>query len=167
MNLIGDNMEKILIGKIVNTHGIKGEIRIISNFPYKEKVFKIGNSIIVDDKDYIIMSYRVHKGFDMVTLDGYSDINDVLFLMKKDVYVDKDLLELNDNEILDEELIKYDIYTKDGKKGFIKEIFYASENNKIMRVEFDHEVLVPFNSPMIISIDKKEKRSIIKLIECM
>ena len=30
-------MELIKIGKIVNTHGIKGELRILSKFPYKEK----------------------------------------------------------------------------------------------------------------------------------
>ena len=63
----GINMNKIIIGKYVNTHGIKGEIRIKSNFKYKDKVFKIGNKIIID-KPYEIMSYRVHKGFDMVTL---------------------------------------------------------------------------------------------------
>ena len=32
-------MDKVYIGKIVSTHGIKGEIRILSDFPYKDKVF--------------------------------------------------------------------------------------------------------------------------------
>ena len=36
---VGGLMEYIKIGKIVNTHGIKGEIRLLSNFKYKEKVF--------------------------------------------------------------------------------------------------------------------------------
>ena len=36
-------MNKVYIGKIVNTHGIKGELRILSDFPYKDKVFKINN----------------------------------------------------------------------------------------------------------------------------
>ena len=31
--------EFIYVGKIVNTHGIKGEIRILSDFEYKNKVF--------------------------------------------------------------------------------------------------------------------------------
>ena len=38
-------MNKIFIGKVVNTHGIKGEIRILSDFPYKDKVF------ILNDKE--------------------------------------------------------------------------------------------------------------------
>ena len=160
-------MNKIYIGKIVSTHGIKGELKIKSNFDFKDKVFKLGNSLIIDDKDYVIKSYRVHKNFDMVTLDDYHDINEVLFLLKKDVYYDKDKLDLNNNEILDEDLIKYTVLTKDGKKGIIKEIFSASESNKIIRCEFDHEVLIPMNSPMIVDIDKGKKEVIVELIEGM
>ena len=160
-------MEKVFVGKIVKTHGIKGEIRIISQFPYKEKVFQVGNKLWIDNQEYTIMSYRVHKGYDMVTFEGYSDINDVLFLMKKEVYVDKEALQLNDEEVLDEDLIHYSVLTKDGRRGIIKEIFYASETNKILRVELDHEVLIPIHSPMILQINKKDKTVLIELIEGM
>ena len=71
-------MELIKIGKIVNTHGIKGEIRIISDFKYKKDVFKVGNILYVDDDKLEINSYRVHKNFDMVTFNGINDINEVL-----------------------------------------------------------------------------------------
>ncbi len=160
-------MNKVYIGKIVSTHGIKGELKILSDFPYKDKVFVVGNKIIIDNEDYEIKSYRVHKNFDMVTLNDYKDINEVLFLLKKEVYFDKDKLSLNDNEILDEDLIKYNVLTKDGKKGIIKEIFMASPDNKILRVEFDHEVLIPVNSPMIVEINKENKELIVELIEGM
>ena len=160
-------MDKVYIGKIVSTHGIKGEIRILSDFPYKNKVFVVGNKIIIDDKEYEIKSYRVHKNFDMVTLDDYHDINEVLFLMKKNVYFDKDSLNLNDNEILDEELITYEVLTNDGKKGIIKEIFMASSNNKIIRVMLDKEYLIPVNSPMLEKIDKKNKCIVVNIIEGM
>ena len=72
-------MDKIYIGKVVKPHGIKGEIRIFSDFPFKDKVFVIGNKLIIDDKTYEIKSYRVHKGYDMVTLDDFSDINQIMF----------------------------------------------------------------------------------------
>ena len=98
-------MNKIYIGKIVSTHGIKGELRILSNFQFKDKVFKVDNKLIIDDKEYIIKSYRVHKKFDMVTLNDFNDINQVLYLLKKDVYFDRDNLELENNEILDSNLI--------------------------------------------------------------
>ena len=160
-----NSMEKVYIGKIVSTHGIKGEIKIISDFPYKDKVFKLGNKLIIDEKEYEIKSYRVHKHFDMVKLNNYNDINEVLFLMKKKVYFYKEDLNLNDNEILDEELMKFEVLTTTGKRGIIKEIFLASPKNKIIRVLFDKEVLIPINSPMIKEINKKEKNIVVELIE--
>lgn len=160
-------MDKVYIGKIVNTHGIKGELRILSDFPYKDKVFKINNKLIIDDKNYTIKSYRVHKNYDMVTLDDYKDINEVLFLLKKQVYFNKEDLLLNDKEILDEDLIRYKVIAKDGKYGTIKEIFMASPSNKILRVELDKEILVPFNSPMIVNIDKEKEEITIDIIDGM
>ena len=160
-------MDKVYIGKIVNTHGIKGELRILSDFPYKDKVFKINNKLIIDNKEYIIKSYRVHKNYDMVTLDDYKDINEVLFLLKKQVYFNKEDLLLNDKEILDEDLIRYKVIAKDGKCGTIKEIFMASPSNKILRVELDKEILVPFNSPMIVNIDKEKEKITIDIIDGM
>lgn len=160
-------MEKVYVGKIVSTHGIKGEIRILSDFEYKDKVFIVGKKIIVDDKEYIIKSYRHHKNFEMVTLNDYNDINDVLFLMKKKVFIDKSEIELLDNEVLDEELVTYKVITTDGKEGHIEEIFFASSSNKIIRVMLDKEVLVPTNSPMIKEIRKDKKEIIIELISGM
>ena len=50
-------MGKVYVGKIVSTHGIKGEIKILSGFNFKDKVFKIGNKLIIDDKEYEIKSF--------------------------------------------------------------------------------------------------------------
>ncbi len=158
-------MDKIYIGKIVSTHGIKGELKILSDFEYKSKVFVVDKRIIIDDKEYTIKSYRVHKNFDMVTLDDYKDINEVLFLLKKNVYVSKDELNLNNDEILDSELIEYKVLTNTGKIGIIKEIFKASETNKILRVLFDKEVLIPYS--FIKSIDKNKKEITVELIDGM
>ena len=82
-------MNKIVIGKYVTTHGIKGEIRIKSDFNEKDKVFKVGNEIIID-KPYVINSYRVHKGYDMVTLVGVNRIEDIINLKNSLVYIDRD-----------------------------------------------------------------------------
>ena len=150
-------MEKIYLGKIVSTHGIKGELKIKSRFPYKKKAFKVGNHLLIDNKEYEIKTYRVHKDYDMVTLDNYHYINEVLFLLKKQVYIKKEELELEKEEVLDEDLYTYQALTTTGKKGIIKEIFYASPTNKVMRILFEKEVLVPLNSPLVkIDVDKKE-----------
>ncbi len=160
-------MDKVYIGKIVNTHGIKGEIRILSDFLYKDKAFKVGTNIIIDEVTYKINSYRKHKQFDMITLDGFNDINQVLFLMKKKVYKKRDELKLNSSEILDEDLIKYKVFDKNENNGIIEEIFYASPTNKILRVKFQKEVLIPYNSPMIKKIDTNNKTIEVELIEGM
>lgn len=151
-------MDKIYIGKIVNTHGIKGELRIRSDFLYKDKVFVNGNSLIIDDKKYLIKTYRRHKTFDMVMLDEYNNINQVLFLVGKKVYFDKSLLILGDNEVLDSDLVNYNIVDTNGIELEIEEVFYASSTNKIIRT---NKCLIPFNSPMIKKIDKIKKEIIV------
>ena len=158
---------KVYVGKIVSTHGIKGEIRILSDFDYKEKVFKVGNKLIIENQDYTIKSYRKHKNYDMVTLNNYNNINDVLFLMKKEVYFLKENLNLSSNEVLDEDLMTFTVLTNNNKKGIIKEIFYASQTNKIIRIQLDKEILIPKNSPMIEKIDKEKKEIYIKLLDNM
>lgn len=160
-------MNKIYIGKIVSTHGIKGEIRILSDFEFKENAFKVNSDIIIDDKIYKINSYRKHKNFDMITLDGYTNINDILFLMKKNVYKDKDNLMLDENQILDDDLLKYKVIDQNNNCGTIEEIFFASPTNKILRVMFEKEVLIPFSSPMIKKIDISKKVIEVELIEGM
>ena len=159
-------MNLIYIGKITSTHGIKGELKIKSNFEYKDKVFVIGNKLIIDNKEYIIKSHRVHKGFDMVTLNDYKDINEVLFLLNKKVYISKKNDSISDI-ILDEDLKDFDAVIN-GEKGVIREVFFASSVNKIIRVLINgKEVLVPFNKEFIKNIDKNKKEVKIELIDGM
>ena len=52
-------MNYLYIGKLVNTHGIKGEVRILSNFRHKDKVFVKGFKFYVgkDKKEYVVETY--------------------------------------------------------------------------------------------------------------
>jgi 16S rRNA processing protein RimM len=160
-------MKDVYVGKIVSTHGIKGEVKILSDFEYKDKVFKVGNKLVIDGDEFEIKSYRHHKNFEMVTLNDYKDINEVLFLMKKKVYIKESDILLLDNEVLDDELVTYDVVTTTGETGKILEVFFASSNNKIIRVLLDKEILIPVNSPMLKEVNKKEKKIIIELISGM
>lgn len=150
-------MKNVYVGKVVGTHGIKGEIRIISDFQFKDKVFVVGNSLIINDKDYVIRSYRKHKNFDMVTLNDYNDINEVLCLVRNKVYFDKEKLNLSNEEVLDEDLLEFKVIDKEGRVGKVVEVFLASPTNKIIRVMFGKEYLIPVYSPMLRSIDKINK----------
>ena len=159
-------MTKLYIGKIVNTHGIKGELRIKDNLTTKQKdeIFKIGSNLIIDDKVYKITSYRTHKDYDMVTFDGFNNINEVLFLKGKKVYKSSDEINLNNEDILDSELITYKVITTDEKEGSILDVEETGNNYKILRLLIDNnEVLVPYHKDFV-KIDSNKKEVIVKLL---
>lgn len=147
-------MKKIVIGKYVNTHGIKGEIRIKSNFEYKERVFKVGNEIIID-KPYIITGYRVHKDYDMVTLEGINSINDIINLKNSLVYIDKDKY-LSNNDYLDSDLIGFKV-TNNCLDLIVTDINYINEKKKLLVCE---KKFIPFE--LIDKINYHNKIIIIK-----
>ena len=159
-------MNKLYIGKIVNTHGIKGELRIKDNLTTKQRdeIFKIGSNLIIDDKSYKITSYRVHKDYDMVTFLGLNNINEVLFLKGKKVYKSKNEINLNNEDILDSELITYKVKTTDNIEGKILDIEETGNNYKIIRLLIDEmQVLVPYHKDFV-RIDSNKKEVIVKLL---
>ena len=159
-------MTKIYVGKIVNTHGIKGELRIKDNLTTKQRdeIFKIGSNLIIDDKAYKITSYRVHKDYDMVTFLGFTNINEVLFLKGKSVYKSKDEINLKDEDILDSELITYKVITTDEKVGKLLDIEETGNNYKILRLLINKkQVLVPYHKDFV-KIDSNKKEVIVKLL---
>lgn len=155
-------MEYIYIGKIVNTHGIKGEVRILSRFDYKEKVF-VPNTLIYIGEEKIeekIVSYRKHKSFDMVLLEGINDINDVLKYKGKNVYISSSSLKLSDNEILDEDLIGFTALYEDKEIGIVNDIM--DYGNKVLKI---NESLIPYNENFILKLDKENKKIYLKNVE--
>ena len=159
-------MNKLYIGKIVNTHGIKGELRIKDNLTTKqrEEIFKIGSNLIIDDKSYKITSYRVHKDYDMVTFLGFTNINEVLFLKGKKVYKSKNEINLNNEDVLDSELITYKVKTTDNIEGKILDIEETGNNYKILRLLINNrKTLVPYHRDFV-KIDSNKKEVIVKLL---
>ena len=123
-------MSKIILGKYVNTHGINGEIRIKSHFKYKDRVFKKGNEIIINDVSYIIKSYRVHKDYDMVTLQGINTINEIPFAKNTFVYIIRENY-LDNNDYIDNDLIGFTAYNR-YFEVIVKGILYIKEHKKIL-----------------------------------
>ena len=143
-------MKFINIGKIVNTHGIKGELRILSDFKYKDKVFKKDFKFYIgkDKEEYIVNTYRHHKVFDMVTFDGYNDINEVLKLKGKNVYINNDDLDL-DGEIYIDNLIDYKVIVGDKEIGVVTDVMHMPAND-IIKVG---DILIPYVKEFIIKIE--------------
>ncbi len=72
-------MEYIQIGKIINTHGLKGELKIESWSDFDEIRYRKGKMVyILQNGEYHpfkVRSFRLHKGFPLVTLEGILHIN--------------------------------------------------------------------------------------------
>ena len=151
-------MNKIILGKYVNTHGIKGEIRIKSNFKYKDRVFKQGNEIIINNKVYKISSYRVHKDYDMVTLENIDDINKIPFSKNSFVYIDKDKY-LNKSEYIDSDLIGFMVYNSKIEKKVL-DIVYLNGNKKLLKVIDGY---IPFE--LILNVNLEDKRILIMEVD--
>lgn len=160
-------MEYIHIGKIVNTHGIKGEIRILSDFKYKEKVFQTGKKIYIGKlkEEAIINSYRYHKIFDMITIKDINNINDVLKYKGKNIYTTREDLNLNKNEYLIEDLIGLDVEVD--KKIIGKTIDYIKDKHqdKLVVNKNEKKYIVPFVCDIIETIDLDKHVIIIKNIK--
>ena len=159
-------MELIRIGKIVNTHGIKGELRILSKFPYKDKVFVKNMKVYIDKNNVeVINTYRKHKNFDMVTFAWYNNINDVLKYKGKNVYINKEDIELKQNEYLDEQLIGLDVMYKNMLMGTIGDIERYDKISLIKINGKDRYYLIPYNFNLIDNIDIKNNKIYIKDID--
>ena len=145
-------MEYISVGKIVNTHGIKGELRILSDFELKNQVFIIGKNIYIGDS-FIkeeIASYRKHKEFDMITLKDYNNINQVLKYLRKQVYVKRE--DLNIDKYLMTDLIGFDVYLKEQKIGKIIDFVYNG-SNKLLVVEGLKKFYIPMVEDFVNKVD--------------
>lgn len=155
-------MNFIYIGKIVNTHGIKGEVRIISNFKYKENVFIKNNNLYVG-KSYeklIISNYRKHKNYDQVIFENINDINCVLKYKGENVYINRDEIKLDG--ILNEDLINIDVYDEDKLIGRVTDIISNGAHEIIV---VNNKILIPYVDEFIKKIDIEKKRIDINVIE--
>lgn len=150
--------EYICIGKVSNTHGIKGEIRIKSNFLKKNLVFKkdfrlyFGKNKVQE----VINTYRPHKEFDMVTLKEINNINDVLKYKGTLVYIKRNDLNLNNKEYIIEDLIDCKVIEDKKTLGIIKDFMY-NNGNVLLNVFGDKEFFIPYNEYFIKNVDLENK----------
>lgn len=149
----------LCIGKYVNTHGIKGEIKILSDFEYKDKVFTKGMKIYIGNtyKEYIINSYRHHKIFEMITLEGISNINEIIALKGSFVYINRDSINIDNYVLLD--LIGCIVYDNTKQIGIVKD-YYLDNGNTILEVVGVKTFYIPVKSNYIKNIDIKNKKII-------
>lgn len=83
-----DKQRFIEAGKIVNTHGVRGEVKIQVwlDSPAFMKKFK---KIYIDEKPVNMLSARPHKDMLIAALEGVEDVNAAMCLKNKTVYIDR------------------------------------------------------------------------------
>ena len=158
-------MDYIKLGKITNTHGLKGEIKILSDFSKKELVFKNGFNLYIGSQyqKQVINTYRVHQKYDMVTLKGKEKIEDVLEYKGQAVYIKREDLKLG-KEILVNDLIGYKIVK--GKKDFGEVIdIYKTKSSILLYVKSDKNYYIPYIEEFISSINKERKKIEVERVE--
>ena len=158
-------MNYVYIGDLVNTHGIKGEVRILSEFELKEQVFKKGFKLYIgrNYEEETIKTYRKHKNFDMVTLEEIDDINDVLGYKGDRVYVNRDDLKIKDYILQD--LIGLNTYVDDKLIGPVKQVM-KSKAHDIIVISGEHKNhMVPRVDEFIKEVNLNERKLLINNIE--
>ncbi len=157
-------MNYLCIGKLVNTHGIKGEVRILSKFKRKEFVFKKDFKFYIgrNKNEYIVESYRVHKNFDMVVFKDNYNINLVEFLKGSYVYVNKDDIKLNENEFLAIDLIGFSVIIDDKLIGKVIDVIETNANDVLV---LDFNIMIPYVKEFILNINKDDKTILVKNVK--
>lgn len=146
-------MEKLFVGKIVNTFGIKGELKVVSKFEMASKVYQKNNILFIGNKEYKISNVRFHKNNYLVELDNIKDINLIEYLIGYDVYFNKDDLDLSDDEFLVSELVGYKVISNYKEVGVVNDY----DDNKINPlIKVDDKFYVPLKG-YYDKIDKKNK----------
>lgn len=164
------------VGKIVNTHGLKGEVRVITFSDFKEERYRPGNSLhfFKDEQSneampLTITSYRTHKQFDLLTFEGYESIEAVERFKGGLLKVtEEDRTELAGEEYYFDQIIGCDVHTISGDYlGIIHSILSPGANDVwvVKSVKTNKDVYIPYISDVVKKVDVDNKRVEIQPLE--
>lgn len=149
--------EMIYIGKTVSTFGIKGELKVISDFEKCDKAYKIGNKILINNIEHVISGIRYHKNYILLEIDDLKNINNILKYVGFNIYIKRMDLHLEENEFLYKDLINSDIIDNDGS-NLGKIIETRQGVNLLIKVKGSKEFYIPYVDEYIIKFDLNNKK---------
>lgn len=148
-------MDLVVVGKLINTHGLKGEVKIKSDFERKELVFKKGKKVIIDDTEFTITHYSVFKDIDLLQFEEYTDINDIEKYKGYLVYIDRDRLDIKDGDYLYADLLGMNIVNENGTYGSV--VDYTNNINPLLEINYDNRIYyIPLKSDFIERVSVKD-----------
>lgn len=162
------------VGKIVNTHGIKGEVRVISRTDFAEERYSVGSRLYLfkenkkEPIELIVQSHRTHKNFDLLTFEGYDSLNDVEKMKGAILKVNEAQLgQLDENEFYFHQIIGCLVFTTKGEEvGKVREILTPGANDVwVVKGRDGRDILIPYIEPVVRKVDVKEGIILIEPME--
>jgi 16S rRNA processing protein RimM len=162
------------VGKIVNTQGIKGEVRVVALTDFPEERFAKGNTLFIehdnmqDKLEVKVASHRKHKNFDLLSFADYSSINEVERFKGGMLKVPEDqLVDLTEHEYYYHEIIGCNVETVDGEHlGEVKEILSPGANDVwVVKRKGENDLLLPYIEDVVKEINVDNKQIIVELME--
>lgn len=162
------------VGKIVNTHGIKGEVRVISKTDFPEERYKPGNTLylFMEGKDEPVQvtvgSHRLHKQFHLLQFKEISTLTEAETLKNALIKVPEDQLSpLAEDEYYFHEIIGCDVFSEEGDPiGKVKEILTPGANDVwVVGRPGKKDALIPYIDAVVKNINIKDKTIKIHIME--
>jgi len=154
---------KYSIGKIVRTHGIKGEVKVISSSDFNRIAVK--ETVYIDQKPYVISSVRRQNEYYLVGFEGLNTLNDVEPLKGKEVYTNKEPEVLSEDEFHLPKLIDLACVSDQGVYlGKVESVILLPQGYYLrIQTKESKKILIPFIKEFI--LDVKDDEILIKVIE--
>ena len=161
-------MEYNEIGKIAQTHGLKGEVKIKTDSDFISERYKEGAKVYYKDKDnYKVLIVKTHRSmlnYELVSFEGINSIEEITPYLGKTLYGERDKNLLEEGKHFYSDLIGMDVYQYGNNVGVIKEIREFPQYDYLVIMNKDNkERLVPLLEEFIEDID--EDKNIVTLVE--
>ena len=136
-------------GKIITTHGIRGEVKIEPWADSPSFLCKI-KTLYIDSSPVKVASARVHNNFVIAKLEGCDDIDSAVRLKNKIIYINRDDVKIPDGAYFLSDLIGLDaVDSRSGNKiGTLSDILQMPAGN-IYVISGSREILVPANPEFV------------------
>jgi len=143
-------------GKIVTTHGIRGEVKVMPYTDTPELLCEFDRLFIGKNRDEInVIRARVFKNTVIMKLEGIDTPEDAEKLRNKLLYMHRDDLELDDDTYFIQDLIGLEVSDADSGKvyGKIADVMQTGANDVYVIKGDDREYLVPAIADVVVSTD--------------
>ena len=169
-------MQWFNVGRIVNTHGIRGEVRVLSTTDFEEERFAVGNRIAIFKKDakkpewVVIEAVRRHKNFILLTFEGLNNINLVEQYKEGMIKITADQMgddELGENEYYHFEIVDCHVFSEEGEEiGMVTEILQTGANDVWeIKSPKGKKYYIPYIEDVVKEIDVEQKKVIIHVMD--